>query len=220
MDICARIRSGSVRLATAALLAVVLVPWPAHPANAQEKADPDWVVPRTPAGHPDLQGNWSNATITPIQRWSEEMGPVFTWEQVRAIESGAMSAREAANADSDPDADRLRWAESSPAIVLDRSGAPAVQRVLHRFRRPHCDLQLGAADIARRQPRTGGLRRLNRGGPRGKWRRKPGVRWCLRHPGDRPRPSVHQCRRVNGGRRSAELFYNNNYTIVQNTDTS
>ena len=27
-----------------------------------------WVMPRTADGHPDLQGNWSNATLTPIQR--------------------------------------------------------------------------------------------------------------------------------------------------------
>ena len=125
MDTCARIRSGRGRpgerpasaghpggggarwvgplLRALALAAFVGGLWPAHAAHAQEKPDPDWVVPRTPAGHPDLQGNWSNATITPIQRWSEDMDPVFTWEQVRAIESGAMSAREAANADSDPD---------------------------------------------------------------------------------------------------------------------
>ena len=34
-----------------------------HSAAAQE-----WVAPRTPDGHPDLQGNWSNATLTPFER--------------------------------------------------------------------------------------------------------------------------------------------------------
>ena len=111
MDTCARIRSArrgagagrTARLTLMALVAVGLTPWLVLPAAAQEReADPDWVVPRTPTGHPDLQGNWSNATVTPIQRW-EGLGPVFTWEQVTAIESGVMSAREAANADSDPD---------------------------------------------------------------------------------------------------------------------
>ena len=28
-------------------------------------------VPRTPDGHPDLQGVWTNATITPMQRPAE-----------------------------------------------------------------------------------------------------------------------------------------------------
>jgi hypothetical protein len=27
-----------------------------------------WVVPRTPDGRPDLQGNWTNATLTPLER--------------------------------------------------------------------------------------------------------------------------------------------------------
>src|SRR5450432_4478257 len=28
----------------------------------------NWTVPRTPDGHPDLQGIWTNATITPMER--------------------------------------------------------------------------------------------------------------------------------------------------------
>ena len=31
-------------------------------------ASGQYVAPRTPDGHPDLQGNWSNATVTPVQR--------------------------------------------------------------------------------------------------------------------------------------------------------
>ena len=27
-----------------------------------------WTVPRTPDGHPDLQGTWTNGTITPLER--------------------------------------------------------------------------------------------------------------------------------------------------------
>ena len=27
-----------------------------------------WTVPRTPDGHPDLQGIWTNKTITPLER--------------------------------------------------------------------------------------------------------------------------------------------------------
>ena len=130
MDICARIRSGrreavgatcpvsrapsagrgaradgAARLTSVALaMASGLAPWPAGPVTAQadEAGTREWAVPRTPAGHPDLQGNWSNATVTPIQR-RRGMGPAYTREQVKAIESGLMSAREGANADSDPD---------------------------------------------------------------------------------------------------------------------
>ena len=47
------------------------------PAVAQQ-----WVMTRTPDGHPDLQGNWSNATLTPLQRGRNQEGPVLNAEQV------------------------------------------------------------------------------------------------------------------------------------------
>ena len=53
------------------------------PAAAQQ-----WVMPRTPDGHPDLQGNWTNGTITPFQR-AEGKGPVFTWDEVAELEQRA-----------------------------------------------------------------------------------------------------------------------------------
>ncbi|MCH2464615.1 MAG: hypothetical protein MK237_01760, partial [Gemmatimonadetes bacterium] len=40
-----------------------------------------WVVPRTPDGRPDLQGNWTNKTITPFER-AEGQDPVFSSDQV------------------------------------------------------------------------------------------------------------------------------------------
>ena len=44
-----------------------------------------WVVPRTPDGHPDLQGNWTNETLTPLQRLRGQ-GPILTPEEVTRIE--------------------------------------------------------------------------------------------------------------------------------------
>ena len=38
-------------------------------------------MPRTPDGHPDLQGNWTNATLTPLERRSGQ-GPLLTPEDV------------------------------------------------------------------------------------------------------------------------------------------
>ena len=52
------------------------------PAMAQQ-----WVMPRTPDGHPDLQGKWRNATMTPFQRRPGQ-GPVFTPEEVARLEQG------------------------------------------------------------------------------------------------------------------------------------
>ena len=44
-----------------------------------------WEVPRTSDGHPDLQGNGTNMTLTPFER-DEGRGPVFTREEVDALE--------------------------------------------------------------------------------------------------------------------------------------
>jgi hypothetical protein len=62
MGTCARRLSSSLALSLAAAAALTLVPL-----SGQAK----WKMPRTPDGKPDLQGTWSNATITPIERSNE-----------------------------------------------------------------------------------------------------------------------------------------------------
>ena len=59
-------------------------------AAAQNRASDTgkWEIPRTPDGHPDLQGNWTNMTLTPFER-EEGKGPVFTSEEVDALEQPA-----------------------------------------------------------------------------------------------------------------------------------
>ena len=61
-----------------------------------------WVMPRTPDGHPDLQGNWTNQTITPLQRPGGQ-DAVLTAEQVATIEGGRQQLIDNAAAASDPD---------------------------------------------------------------------------------------------------------------------
>ena len=56
-------------------------------AQAVSSASGEWIVPRTPDGHPDLQGNWTNATLTPLERRSGQ-GPILTPEEVERIEQG------------------------------------------------------------------------------------------------------------------------------------
>ncbi|MEM7414596.1 MAG: hypothetical protein AAF389_03805 [Gemmatimonadota bacterium] len=68
------------------------------PAAAQERYEP----PRLADGSPDLQGNWSNATMTPIVR-PRGLGPVLTAEQVAALEQGRQDFIEADLTASDPD---------------------------------------------------------------------------------------------------------------------
>ena len=54
-------------------------------AQARASSPGKWEVPRTPDGHPDLQGNWTNVTLTPFER-EEGRGRVFTREEVEEIE--------------------------------------------------------------------------------------------------------------------------------------
>ena len=60
------------------------------------------VIPRTADGHPDLQGNWTNATITPIQRPPDHTR-VLSRDQVLQIEGVREEFIEELSATSDPD---------------------------------------------------------------------------------------------------------------------
>jgi len=79
-----------------ALVAALLPAAAFSPAAAQQ-----YVVPRTPDGHPDLQGTWSNATMTPFQR-GRGQGPVYTPEEVARREQGFVERVERGSLPSDP----------------------------------------------------------------------------------------------------------------------
>ena len=49
------------------------------------QAGKDPVAPRTPWGHPDLRGTWTNATTTPMERPAEFEGREFLTEEERAV---------------------------------------------------------------------------------------------------------------------------------------
>jgi len=54
-------------------------------ANAQTATSRSWSAPRTPWGDPDLQGTWTNATATPLERPNELTGKqVLTDEELAA----------------------------------------------------------------------------------------------------------------------------------------
>jgi len=73
-----------------------------------------WVMPRTSDGHPDLQGNWSNATITPLGR-PRGRAPVLTPDQVAEIEGRREEFIEVLSATSDPN-------REAPAVGGVRTG--------------------------------------------------------------------------------------------------
>jgi hypothetical protein len=81
-------RTGLLLLALAAV---------APPAAAQQ-----WEVPLTEYGHPDLQGNWINATLTPLER-SPGLEPVYTRAEVEAIEQREEARVARGYEPSDPD---------------------------------------------------------------------------------------------------------------------
>ena len=58
------LRSPSLLLALCAVVIPLII---AAPATAQS-TDGRWVMPRTADGHPDLQGSWTNETLTPMSR--------------------------------------------------------------------------------------------------------------------------------------------------------
>ena len=64
----------------------------------------DWEVPRTPYGKPDLQGIWTNKTLTPLTR-NQEFGDqrALTPAQATRLEAGHQEYLDAEFADSDPD---------------------------------------------------------------------------------------------------------------------
>jgi hypothetical protein len=74
-----------------------------------------WRAPRTEHGHPNLQGVWTNATITPLERpdrFGERL--VMTDEEVRELEGAEAAYNEAADAPSDL---------TKPAPATCRSGS-------------------------------------------------------------------------------------------------
>lgn len=64
----------------------------------------DWEPPRTPQGRPNLQGVWTNKTLTPLTR-SREFGDQLTLsaDQARRLEQGNQEFLSAEYAPSDPD---------------------------------------------------------------------------------------------------------------------
>ena len=78
----------SARLAACAAAAVA-VTWLAAPAASGQTAEAAgaWTMPRTPWGAPDLQGIWTNATLTPMERPETlEAASVLTAEQAAEFE--------------------------------------------------------------------------------------------------------------------------------------
>ncbi|MCH7856007.1 MAG: hypothetical protein IIB37_04585 [Gemmatimonadetes bacterium] len=85
-----------------AVLCAIAAPGVVSTAAAQARtSNAEWEVPRTPDGRPDLQGNWTNQTLTTLERQAGQ-GPVYTPEQVAQIEQGSVARFVAGEQPSDP----------------------------------------------------------------------------------------------------------------------
>ncbi len=83
------------RIALAAVVAVVML--------GQSKP---WTPPRTPDGHPDLQGIWTNATLTPLERPAEFRDkPALSEQDAAAYEKQFLQAQNRDRRDGGAEAD-------------------------------------------------------------------------------------------------------------------
>ena len=88
---------------TSTLVVAAAAVWTLAPVAGQAPAGiaKPWTLARTADGHPDLQGNWTNATITPIDR-PQGAPPVYTEQQARRMEKGYADRVERLAQPSDP----------------------------------------------------------------------------------------------------------------------
>jgi hypothetical protein len=97
-----------VKLETALTLLLAVI--------AASAAAGDYKAPRLADGAPDLQGVWTNASATPVER-APELGDrrAYTPQEAEAISRKAIAAVEADNAPSDPDK-KIEAAASLPPV--------------------------------------------------------------------------------------------------------
>ena len=180
-------------------------------AQAASSTSGEWVVPRTPDGRPDLQGNWSSATITPLQR-PEGQDLVLTWEEVEVREGRAAGFLDAVSRPSDPDRSAPRaggGVGGYNGIYIDRGdkvakvyGEPRSSLITHPAdgRMPELTPEARARRAERRESRS-------QFGQYDHPELRPLGERCLVSFGSNAGPPMLP----NG-------FYNNNYTIVQTPD--
>ena len=183
-------------------------------------APPGWEVPRTEFGHPDLQGNWSNATITPIQR-PDGQEPTLTPDEVAQIEGRREDRIEEAAQASDPDREappvggdgstgaaggvggyNYFWIDAGDRVAV-MNGEYRSSLLTHppNGRVP----QMTAAAVQRRRDRA--ARSRGTGGAYDNPESRPMAERCIVSFGSNAGPPM-----------LPNYFYNNNYTIVQTPD--
>jgi hypothetical protein len=90
--------------------------------GAKASSPQSWTPARTPDGQPDLQGVWTNATITPFERPNELAGkPVLSAEEVARLEKQAAANRvDRAPREGDVGSYNQFWLDSGTKVVGTR----------------------------------------------------------------------------------------------------
>ena len=92
-------RGRGVRLVVCGVALVALAAAAPRPCAGQvaSRGSAGWVAPRTPDGQPDIQGVWTNAAMTPLERPADLAGKAFFSEaEAAALERAAREQREQA----------------------------------------------------------------------------------------------------------------------------
>lgn len=216
---CARVHY--IRLCNVVGVTLIWVTPPNTPAIAQEHGPfpLEWKVPMTVFGHPDLQGNWTNATLTPFERppgWERAL----SWEEVTKIEQGQaeLVARKAQASDPErsppPEGGTHPVCIDSPTSCYNEFYREPGDRVAVINGEPRSSLVTNPAD-----GRVPSLTARGRG-------RVEESRAVSRRFGayDHPevRPLAERCIVSFGSSAGPPMlpnyWYNNNYTIIQNPD--
>ena len=207
-------------------------PAPARPATAKPAA----ALPRTVDGRPDLQGNWTNATITPLERLRAGTPLVITEAAARDEEDKTRAAMQFREQDSDPNRSappvggELRKSPNAEPTYLERvwqGGAGVVggynsfwidpgDRVLRVDGQPRSSMIIDPPDgripaytpAARERMAKAAAVRKSQGGEFDHPELRPLAERCITSFGNNAGPPM-----------LPNYFYNNSYTIVQSKDT-
>ncbi len=154
-------------------------------------------TPRTADGQPDLQGIWTNATITPLERPADLAGKqVFTEQEAAEYAKQAVQANNADRRDVPPEVDVARaynqfWYDRGTTVVSTKQTSLIVDPPDGRIPALTPQAQKKAADLAE-------MRRL--------------------HPADGPEDRTLNERCIRNNITGPPMLpgpYNNNYQIVQ-----